>query len=399
MLNCLTKKQVDRMAGFRQFADSHIIPRADEIDALERLPASLIDDLANAGLLGSMLPEELGGCDLDAVSYGLLSEELGRSCQSVRNFVAVQDMVVHALQGWGSLVARKRWLPRICGGQAVAAFAMTEPDVGSDAASVRARAVGRGDTVELHGVKKWISFGQIAQLILVFAQFDEKHTAFLVQRDNPGLTVEPLTGMLGLRGSMLAELRFDGCRVPLDHMIGRPGSGLIFIGSSSLDLGRYSTAWGAIGLTQACCDLTTAYSASRVQFGVPISEHQLIARMQADMLSNIMATRLLCHYAGLCRTAGSMNAETVTLMAKYRSSALAVQAAGDTVQILGAHGLSPASAAQRHYRDAKVLEIIEGTTQLHQIMIGQITTDPWRENLSSPSLTDIGKGGLAGRAH
>ncbi|TDV49782.1 acyl-CoA dehydrogenase family protein [Actinophytocola oryzae] len=378
MLTYLTDEQRAAAARFRAFAQERIAPHAATADRDQRLPREVVDALARAGHLGATLGKEWGGAELDMIDYGLLTEQLGRVCQNVRNFVACADMVCLALARWGTAEQRERWLPAIVAGTAVAAFALTEPDVGSDAASVGTEATPDGDTVVLNGHKKWISFGEIADVYLVFATYEGGHTAFLVERDTPGLTVEPIRDLLGLRGSQLGELRLDGCRVPATSMVGLPGTGLVFVASSALDLGRYSTAWGAVGLAQACLEVAGAHAAERVQFGTPIADHQLVRRLLADMVTDVSAVRLLCHHAGAAKDGGDMDTVHPTLMAKYRSSTVAVRTATDAVQILGAHGVGADTAVSRLYRDAKVLEIIEGTTQIQQSILGRFAVDSVR---------------------
>lgn len=370
MIVGLTLQQHEDRELFRSFAEAEIAPHAGVHDAEEAISGEMIGALAREGLLASATPWRHKGEPLDMMTYGLLAEEIGRACQSIRNFVAVEDMVAHAIWRWGTAEQRERWLPAIASGESVAAFALTEPGIGSDAGSVETVAERHGDEFVLRGRKKWISFGQLADVYLVFAACDGAHTAFLVERDNPGLVVEPIRGMLGLRGSMLAGLSLEDCRVPASALVARPGAGLTFVASSSLDLGRYSTAWGSVGLARACLEESVSYADERHQYGVPIKDHQLVARMLADMLTDTTAARLLCVQAGLSRTRGDADATHHTLVAKYRSSTVATAAASDAVQIHGAQGVGPYSAVQRHYRDAKIMEIIEGTTQIQQTILG-----------------------------
>ncbi|MFH8804254.1 acyl-CoA dehydrogenase family protein [Streptomyces sp. NPDC017936] len=374
MLSQLSPEQQEAWHRFKAFAEKQIAPYAAGFDASEAVPADMIAALAEEGLLASVIAPT-GGTAADWVTYGLMSEELGHACQNIRNFVAVTDMVASAVDRWGGDRQRHRWVEPIRRGEVLAAFALTEPEVGSDAASIETVAEQTGDGESggyvLNGRKKWISFGQTADLFLVFAQLDGKHTAFLVPRETPGLTVRPITGLLGLRGSMLGELVLDSCRLGSDALLGRPGMGLTFIASTSLDLGRYSTAWGSVGLARACLEASVRRSDARTQYGGPISGHQLVGRMLADMVTDVTATRLLCLQAGLAKDHGEPDAVNLTLMAKYRASLLANQAAADTVQIHGAQGIGTQGHVERHFRDAKVMEIIEGTTQIQQTMLGQ----------------------------
>lgn len=370
-LSHLSPDQAQRQKEFRHFAQQAIAPHAGASDADQAMPRSVIRALAEAGYIGALLPASRGGRGMTIVDYGLLTEEIGRTCQSARNLVAVLDMVARAIDRWGTAAQRERWLPGILDGSSIAAFALTEPEVGSDAAAIQTTATRDGDDVLLTGVKKWISFGQLAGLYLVFAQYDGGPTGFLLPRHTAGLQVSPIKGLLGLRGSMLGKLTIDHCRVPLSNMIGRPGSGIAFVASDALDLGRYSTAWGSVGLAQECLNVAASHAAQRVQYGTQIVNHQLIQELLADVAIDTMAARLLCHHAGVSKERGDRDAVHQTLMAKCHASRTAVKAAASSVQILGARGISAESPAERFYRDAKIMEIIEGTTQIQHGLIGQ----------------------------
>ena len=366
----LTDEQRSARAAFAAFADKEIAPLAAGFDAEQKISRDVVHTLAAAGYLAAPVVERTGGGGMDLVSYGLLTEEIGRACQNLRNLVAVEDMVAQSIAMWCGAESRERWVPAIRSGAVVAAFALTEPDVGSDAAAIGMTATPTSGGYRLRGTKKWISFGQLAELFLVFATVDRQHTGFLVERDSPGLTVRPMSGMLGLRGSMLAELEFDDCLVAAADIVGRPGAGLTFVASSALDLGRYSTAWGSVGLARACLEASVRHAEQRVQYGTRIAEHQLVRRMLADMVTDIAAARLLCYEAGLSKQRGDADAVNHTLIAKYRSSTVATRTAEDAVQIHGAQGIGGDAPVARHYRDAKVMEIIEGTTQIHQNLLG-----------------------------
>ncbi|MER5950460.1 acyl-CoA dehydrogenase family protein [Streptomyces sp. NPDC001904] len=382
MTSRLTDQQKQTWASFREFADEFIAPEARAADEEQVLSRDLIKKLGSAGWLSSLLPEEWGGRSLDMVTYGLMAEETGRTCQNVRNFVACADMVSHSIWKWGTQEQKDQWLTRIGSGDAIAAFCLTEPNVGSDAKSVQTEARLDGTDIVLRGVKKWISFGEIADVFLVFAQYEGRHTAFLVERETPGLRVEALPGLLGLRGSSLGEISFDDCRIPATSMVGHPGSGLVFVASTALDIGRYSTAWGCVGLAQACLEEASRYAREREQYGTAIIDHQLVQRMLADMLTGATASRLMCLEVGFVKDAGGMDAVNRTLMAKYFASTTANRVAADAVQVLGAYGIGGDSSVARLFRDAKVMEIIEGTTQLHQSMLGN-----WSANIPHPAGT------------
>ena len=371
-IQSLTDCQSKVLKDYRQFTETEIAPFANAWDREGRLPRSVISAMAEAGYLGALVPVEYGGGASSLVDFGLLNEAIGVGCSSVRSVLTVHSMVCQAITRWGSPVQREHWLPRLARGQWVGAFALTEPEAGSNAAQIAATARLDGEHYVLDGTKKWITYGQAADVFLVFAGKEGRPSAFVVERDTPGLSVQPLEDMLGTRASLLAELRFDGCRVPRDALLGRPEFGLAAVASAALDYGRYSVAWGSVGLAQACLESSLRYARERRQFGVPLSDHQLIQRLITNMATTVSAARLLCLQAGELKEAGHSDSVAAVWMAKYFASTGAFQAAADTVQIQGANGCDPAGSAQRLLRDAKVMEIIEGSTQIQQMMIARL---------------------------
>ncbi len=366
----LSEHQKKDQAAFREFVNKEIIPHANKYDSEERLPDELLVKVARQGYSGAILPEQFGGRAMDYITYGLLNEELGRGCASVRGFMMMQNMVALTLLKWGSEEQKERWLGKIASGQIIAAFALTEPEIGSDAMHIETTFTDAdNETYMVNGHKKWITLGQIADLFLVFGKRRGKLSAVLMEKDTPGLTITPLTGMLGLRASMLAELHFDNSPVTKENLVGRVGFGFVPVGITALNLGRYSIAWGCLGIGQACLDACIDHTSTRKQFGDYLKNHQLIQKMIADMTVNLKAGRLLSYHAGHMQEMGDQDAIMEIMVAKYFTSKMAFKIASDAVQIHGASGCSHDSAVQRHLRDAKIMEIIEGTSQIHQIKI------------------------------
>lgn len=369
----LTPEQRAARAEARAFVNAEVAPHAGRWDREEAIPAGLIDKLRQRGDLGSLIAPEWGGRGRDMITYGLLTEEIGRGCSSVRSLLTVHDMVAHAIQRFGSKEAKERFLPALARGEILGALALSEPNAGSDIGGIETTACldgkAEGDAWVLRGRKKWTTFGQIAGLYLVFAKVEGKAAAFLLERDTPGLTVTPLRGITGTRASLLAELSIDGCRVPASHLVGKVGLGISFVANYTLEQGRYSVAWGAVGLLQACLDACREYTATREQGGKPLAEHQLIQAMLTDMIVNVRAARLLCLRAGWLRESRDPAAAAETMAAKYFAAVKAAQAANDAVQIHGANGCTEEYPVGRYLRDSKVLEIIEGSTQIQQINI------------------------------
>lgn len=367
----LTPEQEGARQRFAAFADQHVAPHADVWDREETMPASVIKQLGDEGYLGSVIAARYGGGAFDEVAFGLLNEELGRACSSVRSLVTVHSMVAHAIGRWGSPEQRSWWLPRLADGRCVAAFALTEPSAGSETRAIKARAEGTDEGFVLNGHKHWITFGQRADVFLVFAGLAGGAAAFLVERDRPGLTVKPQSGALGTRASMLAEVVLTDCRIPATALLSRPGFGLSVVGMDALELGRYGVAWGCVGIAEAAASSSLDYADQREQFGQPLREHQLVQRMLADMVTNTTAARLLCEQAGRLRQDGDSRSVQATWLAKYFAAGAAARAANDAVQIHGAQGVGDAYPVQRYLRDARVMEIIEGSTQLQQVTIAQ----------------------------
>ena len=371
MRTALTSEEETSRLVFRAFVESEIRPHAGDFDRSEKIPPALIQKLAQQGYLGAGVPPELGGQGMDPVTLGLLHEEIGRGCSSVRSLLTVHHMVAQGILRWGTAGQKQFWIPRLASGQMIAAFALSEPNAGSDAGHVETSATLDSDSYILNGEKKWITFGQVADLFLIFAQCEGEPSSFLLPRTSPGLSVEAIHGMLGVRASMLAKLRLEDCRVAKENLVGRVGFGFSHVAASALDYGRYSVAWGCVGIAQACLEECLEHTGERKQFGKLLKDHQLIRRMISNIVTNLRAARLLCLHAGHLRESGSPDAIVETLIAKYFASGAAMKAAKDAVQIHGALGCSEESPVARYFRDAKIMEIIEGSNEIQQLTIAE----------------------------
>jgi glutaryl-CoA dehydrogenase (non-decarboxylating) len=376
----LSAAQTAAQAGFREFVRTEIAPHANRWDQEERLPPELRARLAQMGYLGALAPAEYGGAGMDMVTFGLLNEEIGRGCSSVRSLLTVHSMVQFAILRWGSDALKKRWLPALATGEVIGAFGLTEPNVGSDAKSIETTATVAGSAYILSGSKVWTTCGQIAGLYLVFAHQEGRICTFLVERNRPGFAATPIFGVLGTRASMLANLELDSVELPKENRVGGVGFGLSAVGSAALDIGRFSVACGCVGVAQACLDASIQRSSTRKQYGALLKDHQLIRKMITEMVVNVRAARALCHRAGVLKDAGDSRTVNETLIAKYFASRTAAQAATDAVQIHGASGCSADSAVQRYYRDAKIPEIIEGSTQILEINIAKEACDTFGDS-------------------
>ena len=353
----------------RAFVDRWIVPCANDWDRDGRIPEELLERLAAEGLWAPFLPTEFGGAGVDMVTLGAIHEEVGRGCSSVRSLLTVHTMASWAINRWGSAEQRERWLPQMSRGAVLGAFCLSEPGAGSDTSGIATTAVPHGGGWRISGVKRWITNGQRADLLLVFARVGTGIAAFLVPHDTPGVSVLPIDGMLGTRASMIAEISLQDVDLGPDALLGPSGftAGMVLTGT--LDLGRYSVATGSVGIIQACVDACAGYAARRTVNGAPISELPQIRAKLSDMVTDARAARLLCQEAGRLKDAGEPSTIMATWIAKYFASTAAARHATQAVQVHGANGCSPDYPVERFYRDAKVMEIIEGSTEVQQLTI------------------------------
>lgn len=370
------QQQIRQLA--KDFADREIAPAARDRDREERFPADVLAKMAPLGFLGGPVPEEYGGMGIDFISHALITEEIGRADSSVRTTLSVQVSLVElSILKFGTEEQKHAYLPRLCKGELIGCFGLTEPGAGSDAANIQTLARRDGKDWILSGRKMWISNGSVSQLALVFAQADpaKKHrgiTAFLLERERHPYASPKIHGKLGLRSSDTAELVFDGVRVPDAQRLGEVGRGFE-IAMAGLDAGRYSVAAGAVGVAQACIDASVAYATQRRAFGKPIAGFQLVQEMIADMVVETEAARLLVWRAGDLKNKGLPNTRE-TSVAKLYASEIASRAADSAIQIHGGYGFSDEFPVERYWRDARVNRLYEGTTEIQKLIVGRFAT-------------------------
>lgn len=357
---------------FDQFIENYLHSYAEVFDKEKNIPRDFFYTLAQNGFLGACIPKQFGGQQWDELTIGLMHETFAKELCSMANILTVLGMVSKSLIQFGSEVQKQTWLPRIASGKTLAALALTEPNIGSDLEHVETQLLDRGDGFILKGSKKYITLGQIADLFLVLANCQGQPTAILVEKDTPGLIISPMPNFLGLRSNMLAEIFFDDCRIPKTNLLGSIGMGLTYVIQAALDEGRYTTAYGCVGLGQACLDAALGYTQERKQFDRSLGEHQLIQKMITEMVVQVKAARELCFYAGVLRQQKNPAYIAETLVAKYVASKMVVFVSNHALQIFGAAGFDETYPVERYYRDAKVMEIIEGTSQMHEILISKL---------------------------
>jgi alkylation response protein AidB-like acyl-CoA dehydrogenase len=363
-----TGRVADR-AGARAFVDDQIVPHAEEWDRAGRVPEELLERIAAAGLWAPFLPAAVGGTGMDMVTLGEVHEEVGRGCSSVRSLLTVHTMVSWAVQRWGSTEQVARWAPALASGAVLGSFCLSEPGAGSDTAGIATTATERGGGWVLDGGKKWITGGLRADVFLVFARAAGSIAAFLVPRNTPGVEVRPIVEILGTRASMLAEVSFSDVRLGGDALLGPKGftAGMVLTGT--LDLGRYSVAAGSVGIVAACLAASASYAARREVGGTALRDLPLIQSKLSDMVTDVRAARMLVAEAGRLKDAGDAETIMATWVAKYFASTAAARHAAEAVQIHGANGCGPDYPVARLYRDAKVMEIIEGSNEIQRMTI------------------------------
>lgn len=364
----LSEEQREAFERARGFVTESILPFAALIDESQTTPANVLDALRK-GWLGAALPARWGGGELDPLAYGLVTEQFGWACSSTRTLLTVHNMAAQVIVRFGGSEQRERWLPALCSGAKIIAFALTEPGAGSETTGIETEAESLPGEYRVTGTKIWCSYGCAADLYLVFAKCRGKPVALVIERDSPGLSVEPMHDAFGTRGSMLARLRLDGVTVPASHRIGAVGAGLSFVANTALDHGRHSVAWGTVGIIRACLDACIAYASERRQGGVVLAQHQLVRRQLTDALVAHNTARALCLRSAQLRIAGDPRAASETALAKYHASEAAIRVANDAIALHGANGCSPEFPVSRYLRDATVTRIIEGTREIHQIAL------------------------------
>lgn len=370
-----TPEQLAIRKHMREFAERNIAPVAAKNDRDCKFDWDIAKKIFAEGFLGCPVPEKYGGLGLDYIAYGLMTEEVNRICSSTRTLFSVQtSLVALTILKWGTEEQKKYYLPKLCNGEFIGCYGLTEPEAGSDAANQQTRAVKDGNDYLLSGQKVWISCGSIATHSLIFATVDKSlgHkgiTCFIVDNKSTGFTARQIKGKLGLRASDTSELFLDNVRVPKENILGQVGEGFK-IAMSALDNGRFSVAAGAVGLVQGCIDESTKYAMQRKTFGVPIGEHQQVQAMIADMVADCEAGRLLYLRAAHLKNKGVRNT-LETSIAKLFCGEAANRAAHNAVQIFGGYGYSDEYPVERYFRDAKVLNIYEGTREIQRLIIAQ----------------------------
>lgn len=357
----------------REFAQAEVLPRAAEIDREHRHPAELVKRMAELGLLGIAVPESWGGAGMDHVAYVLAMEEVSRACASTGVIMSVNNsLVCDPIHRFGTDAQRQRWLVPLASGTLLGCFALSEPEAGSDAAAQRTTAVPDGDTWVINGTKNWITNGPVADVCVLFTMNDKAAghrgiTAFILPMDAKGVRVGTPDDKLGIRGSKSSQIFLDDVRLPADAVLGEVGGGFK-VAMSTLDGGRIGIAAQAVGIARACLEDALAYAQQRKTFGKAIAQHQAIAFKLADMATELDAARLLTLRAAWLKDQKAAYGKEAA-MAKLYASDVANRAAREAIQIFGGNGYVTEFPVERHFRDAKITEIYEGTSEIQRLVI------------------------------
>ncbi|MGI5249446.1 acyl-CoA dehydrogenase family protein [Actinacidiphila glaucinigra] len=374
----LSEEQAAVRALAAGFTEREIAPYAAAWDRAESVDRGIVEKLGAVGFLGLTIPEEYGGSGGDHLAYCLVTEELGRGDSSVRGIVSVSlGLVAKSVAHWGTEEQKRDWLPRLASGEAVGCFGLTEPGTGSDAGNLTTRARRDGGDYVINGAKMFITNGTWADVVLLFARTNDTPghkgvSAFLVPAGSPGLTRREVHGKLGLRGQATAELALEDVRVPASAMLGPEGKGFS-VAMSALAKGRMSVAAGCVGIAQAALDAAVAYAKEREQFGRPIAAHQLVQELLADIALDVDAARLLTwRVADLVDRGLPFAAESSK--AKLFASEAAVRCANNALQVFGGYGYIDEYPVGKLLRDARVMTLYEGTSQIQKLLIGRELT-------------------------
>jgi len=359
----------------RKFAKDKVAPGTIDRDENEEFPRAIVKELGELGFMGMMVPEEWGGAGLDTVSYAIAVEELSKVDASVGVIMSVNNsLVCYGINTYGTQDQKERYLRDLASGRKLGAFALSEPEAGSDASNQRTSAVRDGDAYVLNGIKNWITSGSTADVVLVMSSTDRSKgskgiSTFIVEKGTPGFSVAKKERKLGIRSSDTVSLAFTDCRIPARNRIGEEGEGFKFA-MKTLEGGRIGIASQALGIAGGCLDASVRYARERKAFDRPIAELQAIQFKIADMATGIAAARMLVFKAAAQKDAGESFGEDAA-MAKLFASRVAVQSALEAIQIHGGYGYVREYLVERYLRDAKITEIYEGTSEIQRIVIAR----------------------------
>ncbi|AKG03708.1 acyl-CoA dehydrogenase [Salimicrobium jeotgali] len=371
----LTDEQQMMKKMVRDFAENEVAPAIERMEAEDRFPIEVVKKMGELGLMGIPIPEEYGGSEMDFTSYIIAINELSKVSATVGVILSVHTSVgTNPILYFGTEEQKKKYIPKLARGEYLGAFALTEPGAGSDAASLKTKAVRDGDSYILNGSKAYITNAEAADTFIVFARTNPEESrskgisAFIVEKDTPGFTVGKVERKMGLHGSSTCAINFEQCRIPKENLLGEEGKGFD-VAMANLNTGRIGIAAQALGIAQASLEHAVGYAKEREQFGKPIAKHQGLSFKLSDMATDVEAAKLLVYEAARLQQAQQPCGKEVS-MAKLYASRAAVNTSIEAVQVYGGYGYTEDYPVERFFRDAKVCEIYEGTSEIQRMVIG-----------------------------
>ncbi len=371
----LDSTQIELRDSLRRYLAAEVAPIVDRYEAEGRMvPQEIVQAMREFGLLGGLLPEENGGYDLPMTTYGMLIGEVARVWPSLRSIVSTSNLAASVLTDGGSDYLKEKYLPRVLSGEAIASFALSEPNIGSDAANVETRAVETATGWKVNGRKLYISLGPVCELGVVFVQTQRQSgqrgvSCLLFERAMPGFSSSPIPKM-GMLSCPLGELLFEDVDVPAENLVGTEGKGFA-LAKKYLNIGRCVVAFSALGIAEAAYEAAVKYAGERVQFGRPIGGFQLVQQMIADMMTLVETSRLLCYRAAEALDRGDPDSQRLCSMAKRHATDAVLRVAEMSMQVHGGAGYTALFPVERYYRDARHLSIAEGTNQIQSLLMAQ----------------------------
>ncbi|MFI0227487.1 acyl-CoA dehydrogenase family protein [Streptomyces lydicus] len=360
----------ENLADERAFIGELVGDRPAEWDVAGELPVDLLRKMGAKGMLCAEVPQAYGGVGVGSRENGELTAYVGSLCSSLRSIMTSQGIAASTIQRFGDREQRKRYLAELTGGK-LAAVAFSEPEAGSDLAAMQTRIRPDGDEFVLDGEKKWVTGARYADLLLVLVRHGDDAAAVVVPTDTPGVHIEPVADPLGCRAAGHSQVRFDQVRLPVPRVLGGGGQSLSLLFTTALSYGRMSVAWGCVGILRACLSAATGHAKRRVQSGKPLAEHQLVAGHLADLLVAERTSAQACEAASRSWESASPDMIVAAVLAKHVSAGHAARGAATAVQVLGSAGSQDGHAVARAYRDAKLMEIIEGSNEICRLILSQ----------------------------
>ena len=360
----------ESLAGQCDLVDKCVRDQAEAWDLSGGIPVDLLQDFGRRGILSAQVQTEYGGLGANSRHNGELTAHVGMRCSSLRSVMTSHGMAAWAVQRFGDQAQRRRYLSRLTAGE-LAAVGFSEPGAGSDLSAMRTEIRAHGDTIVVTGQKKWVTAAAYADLLVIFARYGEGAGIALVPTSAPGVRLERIPAPLGCRAAGHADVYLDDVTLPADALLGGGGQSLSLLVTATLLYGRMSVAWGCVGILRACLRAAVDHARSSSQFGKPLAEHQLVARQLAELLTAEQVASRVCEHASACWEAGSPEMALATVVAKQVSARNAASGAAAAVQVLASAGAQDGHIVARAYRDAKLMEIIEGSTEICQLILAE----------------------------